>query len=157
MIYDNYISIKLEGKKHLKSRKDFAVSFLKKGCFCFVLQMYLCLVFFLAKLFLDRGINLMPPAVEAWSLNHWTTREIPFALFLQLKATSLVAHTVKNLPAMWKTGVRSLGREDLLQKGMATHSSILAWIIPWAEEPGGQGVEKRHDKVTKSFTIFTTG
>ena len=68
-----------------------------------------------------------------------------------------MAHTVKNLPAMWETGVRSLGREDLLEKGMATHSSILAWIISWAEEPGGQGVEKRHDKVTKSFTIFTTG
>ena len=44
---------------------------------------------------------------------------------------------VKNLPAMRKTQVQSLGREDPLEKGMATHSSILAWRIPWTEEPGG--------------------
>ena len=44
---------------------------------------------------------------------------------------------VKNLPAMQKTQVPSLGWEDLLEKGMATHSSILAWRIPWTEEPGG--------------------
>ena len=50
---------------------------------------------------------------------------------------------VKNLPAMQETWVRSLGREDSLEKGMATHSSILAWRIPWTEEPGGlQGVTK---------------
>ena len=44
---------------------------------------------------------------------------------------------VKNLPAMWETGVRSLDWEDSLEKGMATHSGILAWRIPWTEEPGG--------------------
>ena len=43
---------------------------------------------------------------------------------------------VKNLSAMQETWVQSLGREDPLKKGMATHSSILAWRIPWAEEPG---------------------
>ena len=43
---------------------------------------------------------------------------------------------VKNLPALWETRVRSLGWEDPLEKGMATHSSIFAWRIPWAEEPG---------------------
>ena len=43
----------------------------------------------------------------------------------------------KNLTAMWETRVRSLGREDPLEKGMATHSSILTWGIPWTEEPGG--------------------
>ena len=43
---------------------------------------------------------------------------------------------VKNLPAMWETCIRSLGQEDLLEKGMATHSSILAWRILWTEEPG---------------------
>ena len=43
---------------------------------------------------------------------------------------------VKNLPAMQETWVRSLGPEDLLEKGMATHSSILIWEIPWTEEPG---------------------
>ena len=55
----------------------------------------------------------------------------------ELLSTSLVAQTVKNLPAVWETGVRSLGWEDPLEKGMATHSSILAWRIPWLEEPGG--------------------
>ena len=50
---------------------------------------------------------------------------------------SLVAQTVKNLPAIQKTQVQSLGQEDALEKGMATHSSILAWRIPWTEEPGG--------------------
>ena len=50
---------------------------------------------------------------------------------------SLVAQIVKNLPAMRETQVQSLGWEDLLEEGMATHSSILAWRIPWTEEPGG--------------------
>ena len=49
---------------------------------------------------------------------------------------SLVAQMVKNLPAMWETWVQSLGWEDPLEEGMATHSSILAWRIPWAEELG---------------------
>ena len=44
---------------------------------------------------------------------------------------------VKNLPGMQETGVRSLSREDPLEKGMVTHSSILAWGIPWTEKPGG--------------------
>ena len=51
--------------------------------------------------------------------------------------TSLVAQTVKNLPAVQETQVQSLGGEDPLEKGMATLSSILAWEIPWTEEPGG--------------------
>ena len=46
-----------------------------------------------------------------------------------------MAQTVKNLPAMQETCVQSLGGEDPLEKGMATHSSILAWRIPWREEP----------------------
>ena len=49
---------------------------------------------------------------------------------------SMVAQTVKNLLAMQETWVRYLGQEDLLEEGMATHSSILAWGIPWTEEPG---------------------
>ena len=50
--------------------------------------------------------------------------------------TSLVAQTVKHLPTMRETYVRSLSREDPLEKEMATHSSTLAWKIPWMEEPG---------------------
>ena len=48
----------------------------------------------------------------------------------------LVAQMVKRLPTMWETWVQSLGREDFLEKEMATHSSILAWKISWTEEPG---------------------
>ena len=47
-----------------------------------------------------------------------------------------MAQLVKNLPAVQETRVQSLGWEDPLQKGMATHSSVLAWRIPWTEEPG---------------------
>jgi len=54
---------------------------------------------------------------------------------LSLCWASLVAQMVKNLPAMQNTQVQSLGREDPMEKGMATHSSIPAWRIPWTEEP----------------------
>ena len=47
-----------------------------------------------------------------------------------------MSQTVKNLPAMWETHVGSLGWDNPLEKGMATHSSILAWRIPWTEKPG---------------------
>ena len=50
---------------------------------------------------------------------------------------SPVAQMVKNLPAMWETWVQSLSWDDFLKEDMATHSSILAWEIPWTEEPGG--------------------
>ena len=50
----------------------------------------------------------------------------------------LAAQMVKNLPAMQETQAPSLGQEDPLKKGKASHSSILAWRIPWTEEPGGQ-------------------
>ena len=55
-----------------------------------------------------------------------------------LVLASLVAQMVKNLPAKQEMWVRSLGWEDPPEKGMATHSSIPAWGIPWTEEPGGQ-------------------
>ena len=48
-----------------------------------------------------------------------------------------MAQRLKHLPAMWETWIRSLGQEDPLETEMATHSSSLAWRIPWAEEPGG--------------------
>ena len=75
---------------------------------------------------------------------------------LQYSWASPVAQTVKNPPAMRKTLVRSLGWEDSLEEGLATHSSILAWRIPWTEELGGlQSVQSgnvRHDWVTKHST-----
>ena len=61
----------------------------------------------------------------------------------------LVAQMVKYLPIMRETGVQSLGQEDPLEKEMATHSSVLAWKIPWTEEPGrlqSMGLQRvRHD------------
>ena len=56
---------------------------------------------------------------------------------LQYSWASLVAQTVKNPSAMWATWVKSLGWENSVEEGMATHSSILAWRIPWTEVPGG--------------------
>ena len=56
---------------------------------------------------------------------------------LQYSWASLMAQLVKNLPAMWESWIPSLGWEERLEEGMATHSSILAWRIPWTEEPGG--------------------
>ena len=67
---------------------------------------------------------------------------------------------VKNLPAVRESQVWTLGLEDSLEKGMATHSSILAWKIPWTEEPGVvQSVDLqrvRHDWVTNTLTFFQT-
>ena len=68
---------------------------------------------------------------------------------LDNNGVSLVAQMLKHLPAMRETGVRSLGQEDPLEKETATHSSILAWRILWAEEPGrlqSMGSQRiRHD------------
>ena len=58
-------------------------------------------------------------------------------MLLILLGVSLVAKRAKNLPAMQETWIWSLGWEYSLEKGMATHSSILVWRIPWTEEPGG--------------------
>ena len=94
-----------------------------------------------------------------WHHGH-TVAELPS---LREKRASLVAHTVKNLPAMHEIQLWSLGWEDPLKKGMATHSSILAWRIPWRKEPGGlqsMGSQKTgHDWATNthfsSKDVFT--
>jgi len=69
--------------------------------------------------------------------------------------TSLVAQMVKNLPAMQETWVQSLGWKDPLQKGIATHSSILVWRISWTAEPGklqSMGLQRvRQDSVTNTL------
>ena len=70
---------------------------------------------------------------------------------------SLVAQMVKNLPEMQETRVQSQGQEDPLEKEMATHSSTLAWRIPWTEEPGGlqsMGLQRvGHDRVINTTTV----
>ena len=67
---------------------------------------------------------------------------------LQYSWALLVAQLVKNVPAMQKTWVRSLGQEDPLEEGMAAHSSILAWRIPWTEEPGGHKVSNVTERLS---------
>ena len=67
------------------------------------------------------------------------------------KRASLAAQTVKNTAAVWETQVQSLGGEDPLEKGMATHFSILAWRIPWTKEPGGLQSMCR-PRIVKSWT-----
>ena len=66
-----------------------------------------------------------------------------------MSRTSLVAQMVKRLPTMWETRLESLGGEDPLEKEMATHSTTLAWKIPWTEKPGrlqSMGLQRvRHD------------
>ena len=61
---------------------------------------------------------------------------VPLIFGVYLSYSSLVAQVVKNLPAMKETWVQSLGHEDTLEKGMATHSSILTWSIPWTKKHG---------------------
>ena len=58
-------------------------------------------------------------------------------IYKMVKCLPTMAQRLKRLPAVWETWVRSLGQEDPLEKEMATYSNILAWEIPWTEEPGG--------------------
>ena len=80
--------------------------------------------------------DLPDPEIEPVSLTSPTLAG-GFLTPAPLGSPSLGSQAVKNLPAMRETWVPSLGQEDALEKGMATHSSILAWRIPWTEEPGG--------------------
>ena len=73
---------------------------------------------------------------------------INWHLLLMICGASLVAQMAKNLSAMWETQVWALSWKDPLDKRIVTHSSILAWRIPWTEEPGG------HDWVSNTQTIF---
>ena len=66
----------------------------------------------------------------------WEAPDLVLAPSYSPKWASLVAQMVKNLPSMQETRVRSLVWEDPLEKGMVNHSSVLAWRIPWTEEPG---------------------
>ena len=86
-------------------------------------------------------------SLEGW--NFMLMLKFQYFGHLLHRGASLVAQRLKCLPAMWETWVRSLDQEDPLEKEMATHSSILAWRIPWMEEPGGlqsMGSQRvRHD------------
>ena len=83
-----------------------------------------------------RGLSLVAASWDQSLLRCGDIYIWPYFMACSLGA-SLVAQRVKHLPAMQETWVLSLGWEDPLEKEMATHSSILAWRIPWTEEPGG--------------------
>ena len=93
------------------------------------------------------GMEPTPPALVAQSGNHWTTS-------LRLIVLRIM---VKNLPTNQETWVPFLGREDPLEKGMAIHSSIPAWRIPWTEEPGEiqtTGCEESDTTEQLTFSLF---
>ena len=84
-----------------------------------------------------RSLLKLPVGQQLQNLSFFWGRTVwLFLISTWMLRASLVTQTVKNRPTMRETRVWSLGREDPLEKGMATHSSILAWRIPWTEEPG---------------------
>ena len=89
----------------------------------------------LSSLSLETPGHLLPASQS--SLQTLPPEETGFIFVNCLCWVSLVAQIIKCLPAVQDTRVQSLGQEDPLQKGMATHSNTLAWKIPWTEEPGG--------------------
>ena len=103
--------------------------------------------------------------VTNWISNSWCEKVLLYGLsgnkcrekdYYHFGNTSLVTPTVKNLPAMQETWVQSLDQEDPLEMGMATHSSVLAWKIGWADEPGGlqsMGSQRVGHWVTNTFTF----
>jgi len=118
----------------------------------------------------------MPLAVEVWSLIHWTAREVPrwhlnstlmyilnihFIIIRVKLRVPLVSQMVKNLPAVQETQVPSLGLEDPLERGMATHSSIPAWRIPWTEQSGrlysSWGCKESDMSERLTLSLFHTG
>ena len=80
----------------------------------------------------------MSDSATPWTVAYQALPSMEFSRqeYIILVKASLVAQRLQRLPTMWETWVQSLGREDPLEKEMATHSSILAWKIPWTEEPG---------------------
>jgi len=75
---------------------------------------------------------------------------------MNLGRASLVAQLIENPPAIWETWVRSLGWEDPLEKGKATHSSILAWRIPWTVSPWGCRELDTTERATFTVTFFSS-
>ena len=97
------------------------------------------------------------PETQVRSLSWDDPQEKGIANHFSILKSSLVAQTVKCLPTMWETWVQSLGQEDLLEKEMATHS-ILAWKIPWTEEPvrlQSMGVAKTRTRLSNFIHSLT--
>ena len=134
------------------------------------------------------GIELRPLAMKMWNLNQWLSGNSLLLLLFKSRSfflsflfekkfcwdkihlplqythwASLAAQTVKSLLAMRETRVWFLGWEDSLEKGMATHSSILAWRIPWTEEPNrlyspwGHKESDTTEWLTQTFKVYGPG
>ena len=149
---------------------------LAKWCLCFLRMLYRFVIAFLPRskgLLMSQLLSLSTVILEPKQMKSVTPHYfIIYLLWIDgtgsvlLQITffcsafgSLVAQMVKHLPAMWETWVQSLGWGNPLGKEMATHSSTLAWKIPWIEEPGGlqsMGSKRiRHNWVTSiSFFLF---
>ena len=120
-------------------------------CFSGIWWVSFCCVFF--PLLLWYLVGLILPCV--FPLLPWYLTSLVPYFFVRYFVTSLVAQTVKRLPAMRETRVQSLGWEDPLEKEMATHSSILAWKIPWTEE--GYSPWGRRESDTTDFYAKDVG
>ena len=97
-------------------------------------------------------MNTCDPCVCLACVTNWETKHTNEFTFI---SDPLVAQRLKHLPAMWEAWVWSLGWEDPLEKEMATHSSILAWRIPWTEEPGRlQSIGSQSRTQLSDFTFF---
>ena len=103
--------------------------------------------------FIDKGTRCTE--LDLFKVSWMAIAKLGFEPHQPSPLASLMVQTVKNLPAMRETRVWSLGKENPLEKGMATHSSILAWEIPRTEEPGGlqsMGLQRvGHNWVTNTF------
>ena len=122
-----------------------------------LLQYYFCFMFWFSDC---KACGILAPqprielgCLERGRLDHWTVKEVPWLVIFWLNELApwasmvaqmvknspaiVVVQMVKNPPAIQETQDQSLGQEDPLEKGMATHLNILAWRIPWTEEPGG--------------------
>ena len=106
-------------------------------------------------------MNYISVKLLKWTLIVYSLKWLTYCLFFSITEylnlpASLVAQIIKNLPAMQETLVQFLGQEDPLEKGMATHSNILAWKIPWREESDGlqsMGLQR----VRRDWATFTKG
>ena len=112
---------------------------------------------------IDPQMRVNGPWVRSWQMSTWYYYVILIVIIFIFQScmiiwATLVAQTVKNLPVRQDTQLRSLGQEDPLEKGMATHSSNLAWRIPWTELPGGlqyMGSQRvGHHWATNTFTFI---
>ena len=139
--------------------------------FCMVLWWWIHIIIHLSKLYRMYRTNFHLGAVHNVNYRLWVIIICQCSFISYTKTcvgnvdneqgyvpvASLVTQTGKNLLAMWEVWVRFLGWDDPLEKGKATHSSILAWRVPWTEEPGGlQSMEFHragHNWATNTFTL----